>query len=138
MCPPYTQDVYWTYIRRPGRLLNVLCTFNLRRVFTGSFDWFQKQSFVDIFQNRRSWKFRNIHRKIQVLESLFNKVAGHKTWEYCEIFKKSFFIEHLWWPLLRFQASFFFLYLWKHKKTKGYLMPSSRIENEHWSEISEL
>ena len=29
---PSTQDVNWTYIRRPGRLLNVLCKFNLRPV----------------------------------------------------------------------------------------------------------
>ena len=27
---PWTQDVNWMYIRRPGRLLNVLCTFHLR------------------------------------------------------------------------------------------------------------
>ena len=30
-----TQDVNWTYIRRSGSLLNVLCTFNLRPVSTG-------------------------------------------------------------------------------------------------------
>ena len=32
---PWTQDVNWTYIRRSGRLLNVLCTFNLRPVPRG-------------------------------------------------------------------------------------------------------
>ena len=48
-----------------------------------------------------------------MLEPLFNKVAGLKAYnfikkspqpkcscEYCEIFKNSFFIEHLWWLLL--------------------------------------
>ena len=25
--------------------------------------------------------------------------------EYCEVFKNSFFIEHLWWPLLYFELS---------------------------------
>ena len=28
-------NVYMTFKRRPGRLLNVLCTFNLRHVSTG-------------------------------------------------------------------------------------------------------
>ena len=32
---PWTQDVSWTDIRRPGRLLNVLCTFNLHLVPRG-------------------------------------------------------------------------------------------------------
>ena len=36
----------------------------------------QKQSFADILQERFSYKFRNFHRKIPVLESLFNKVLG--------------------------------------------------------------
>ena len=36
----------------------------------------QKQSFADIVPNRYSQKFRNIHRKTPVLESLFSKVAG--------------------------------------------------------------
>ena len=36
---------------------------------------FQKQSFADVLQNRCSWKFRKFHRKVVVLESLFNKVA---------------------------------------------------------------
>ena len=61
-------------------------------------------------------KFSNIHRKTPVLESLLNKVAGligcsliEKklelqyrcfTVEYHEMFKNSFFIEHLWWLVL--------------------------------------
>ena len=28
----------------------------------------QKQPYADVFQNRRSWKFRNIHRKTSVLD----------------------------------------------------------------------
>ena len=44
----------------------------------------------NVLQNRCSLKFRNIHRKTPVLESLFNKVAG----------LNSFFIEHLRWLLL--------------------------------------
>ena len=31
----WAHDVNWTYIRRPGRLLNVLCTSNLRSVSKG-------------------------------------------------------------------------------------------------------
>ena len=34
---PADTDVNWTYIRRPGRLLNVLCTFYLRPVLQGRF-----------------------------------------------------------------------------------------------------
>ena len=52
-----------------------------------------------------------IHRKTPALESLFNKVAGLQLYKkatpthlffygYCEIFKNSFFIEHLWWLFL--------------------------------------
>ena len=53
-------------------------------------------------------EFRNIHRKTHVLEPLFNKVAGFKacnfiketptqefSYEYCEIFKKTYFEKHL-------------------------------------------
>ena len=48
-----------------------------------------------------SWKFPNIHRETSVFESLFNKAAGMRvfSYEYCEIFKNIFFIEHLWWLL---------------------------------------
>ena len=50
--------------------------------------------------------FSNFDRKMSVLESFFNKVAGLKaatklfSCEYCEIFKNSFFMEHLRWLLL--------------------------------------
>ena len=36
----------------------------------------QKQQYADVLQNRCSEKFRNIQRKIPVLESLYNKDAG--------------------------------------------------------------
>ena len=42
-----------------------------------SFD-VKKQSFADSLQNRCSEKFRNIHRKTPVLESLFNKITDLK------------------------------------------------------------
>ena len=54
-----------------------ICIVNfpfLWSVFTLHF--VQKQLFTDVLQNRCSQKFRNIHRKTPVLESLFDKVAG--------------------------------------------------------------
>ena len=65
----------------------------------------EKQPFADVFRNRCSSKFCNIHRKTTpVLESLFNKVAGLKasnfikkrylhvfSCEYCKILKNTFF-----------------------------------------------
>ena len=73
----------------------------------------EKQPLIDVLQNRCSKNFRNIHRKTPVLESHFNKLAGLQLHqkesltqvlycEYCEIFKKSFFIE----LLLRKDATF--------------------------------
>ena len=69
----------------------------------------QKQPFPDVFQNRCLQKFPSIHRKTPALESLFNKLAGLKVFnfikkrlqtqvfscKYYDIFKNSFFIEHL-------------------------------------------
>ena len=48
-------------------------------------NWSQKQLFADVRQNSCSEKFRNIHRKTAVLESLYNKVAGPKT---CSFIKR--------------------------------------------------
>ena len=45
----------------------------------------QNQPFAGILQNKCSQKLRNFHRKVPVLESLFNKVAGLKT---CNFIKK--------------------------------------------------
>ena len=36
----------------------------------------QKHLFADVLQNICSKKFRNTHREVPILESLFNKVAG--------------------------------------------------------------
>ena len=68
----------------------------------------QKQPLLDVFQNRCLQQFLSIHRKTPALESLFNKLAGLKVFnfikkrlqtqvfscKYYEIFKNSFFIEH--------------------------------------------
>ena len=51
----------------------------------------QKQQFADVFQNRLSYKFRNIHWEIPLLEPIFNKVA---------YFRAALFIAHLRWLLL--------------------------------------
>ena len=37
----------------------------------------QKQPFADVFQNRCSCEFQNIHMKTPVLEFFLNKVAGN-------------------------------------------------------------
>ena len=81
--------------------------------------YFQKQPYADILQNMRRKKFWNIHRKTFVLESLFSNVTGltpckfistssqkrlQHMWlqqsENFEIFRNSFFMEHLRWLLL--------------------------------------
>ena len=50
-------------------------------------------------KKRYSWKFDKFYRKTPVLESLFNKVAETPTQvfscEICQIFKKTYFEEHL-------------------------------------------
>ena len=45
----------------------------------------QKQPFANVLQNRCSYKFPNIHKKISVLETIFNKVTGLKA---CNFIKK--------------------------------------------------
>ena len=66
-------------------------------------------TFADILQNRYSSKFRNIQRKVYLYSGLFSiKLQTFRTatllkrdsstgdsYEYCEIYKNSFFIEHL-------------------------------------------
>ena len=47
---------------------------------------FQQRLLADVLQNKCSWKFCNIHRKIPVLESLFNKIPGLQA---CNLFKKT-------------------------------------------------
>ena len=64
-----------------------------------------KQSFTDIFLNRCSWKFRISHKKylcwslflIKLQISFYSKETPTQflSCEYCDIFKNSFFKEHL-------------------------------------------
>ena len=74
----------------------------------------QKHSSVGVLWKQCSWKFRKIHRKTPVPESLFNKVVGLKPatllkkslWHRCfsvnfaKFLRTPFFTEHLWWLLL--------------------------------------
>ena len=54
--------------------------------FYEQFDiWYKRSSRSQIFF--KMWKICNIHRKAPVLGSLFNKVAGLKVSNFCEIFK---------------------------------------------------
>ena len=66
--------------------------------------FFQKQPFANVLQNRCSEKFRNIHGETPVPESLqlYQKETPTQVFscENCEIFKNSFFIEHLLWLIL--------------------------------------
>ena len=73
----------------------------------------QKQPFADVLQNRRSLKFRNIHRETPALDSLFNIFTGPKPWNFikkglqhrcfprniAKLLRATFFIVHLWWLL---------------------------------------
>ena len=80
----------------------------------------QKQSFANILQNRCSYKFPNIHKKISVLKPLFNAVRGLKdynfnkketptqvfSFEYHKFFQNSFFMKYLQWLLLNMAEEF--------------------------------
>ena len=47
----------------------------------------QKQPFIDVLQNKCSYKLCNIDRKTPVSECLFNKVPTQVfSYKYCEIF----------------------------------------------------
>ena len=83
-----------------------LLSYDLKNVLT--------KQFPNVLQNRCSYKFPNIHKKIYVLKSLFNTVRGLKaynfnkketstqgfSYEYHKIFKNSFFMKLLQWLLL--------------------------------------
>ena len=81
----------------------------------------QKQPFADVLQNRCSYKFRNIHTKATVLESLFNKVAGIRLQKRLEhrcfpvniakFLRTAFVIEHLWCLLLKRTPSLSYLFI---------------------------
>ena len=69
------------------------------------------QPFANVLQNRCSYKFLDILKKICLLEPLFNKVAGLMacnfsekqipthlfSCEYHKLFENSFFMEQVWW-----------------------------------------
>ena len=73
--------------------------------------WHQKQQFTEVFRNRCSYKFRNIHRKTSMLESPSDKVVGLNTCNFTEkrlqhrcflmdiakFLRATFFIEYLRW-----------------------------------------
>ena len=83
----------------------------------------QKQLFAEFHQNKRSYKFCNIHRKIPVSECFFRKVAGlepcksiKRRLQYrCfpvnipKLLKKAFSIGQIWWLLLELR---YFFSLW--------------------------
>ena len=71
----------------------------------------KKQSFTDVLQNRCSYKFPDIQKKIPALKSLFNKVNDLKACNFNKKrdkrfpvnitkFLRSFFMAHLRWLLL--------------------------------------
>ena len=62
---PQTQDINWTYIRHPGRLLNVLCTFKLCPVSTRVSFWMLLTTFPCYYM------FTNISRIIFKFEKQF-------------------------------------------------------------------
>ena len=53
-----------------------------------------RSSRSQLFFKKMLLKISNIHMKTPVLESLFNKVTGLLSCEYCEVFTNSFFIKH--------------------------------------------
>ena len=61
----------------------------------------KKQSFADVFQNRCSQKFLNIHRKTPVLE-FFKKRLQHRCFpvNIAKFLRTVFLMEHLRWQLL--------------------------------------
>ena len=62
-----------------------LLSYNLKNVLTKQFLKMQKQPFANVLQNRCSYKFPDIHKKISVLKSLVNTVRSLKA---CNFSKK--------------------------------------------------
>ena len=97
-----------------------LLSSDLKNVFTKHFP--KKQPFVNALQIRCYYKFPNIHKKISVLEYIFNKVRRLMTcnftkketttpafsYEYHKMYvwEKLFFMKHLRWLLLRMAEEF--------------------------------
>ena len=92
---------------------NYLCSISTQETFKRSRSRVQKQPFANVIKNM-FLKFRNIHSKISVLGSLFNKVAELQA---CNFIKKwlqhrcfpvntanllrTFYTEHLQWLVLQ-------------------------------------
>ena len=106
----------------------------------------KKQPFANAINNI-FLKFRNIHSEISVLESLLNKVAELQacnvikkttptqvfSCEYCEVFKNSFFIEHLRWLVLQVlyknSCSQGFCKLHENISSSGYFLIKIQAQN---------
>ena len=77
--------------------------------------------------NRRPWRFCNAHMKTPVLEFLFNKYAGLKTWnfnknrlrhryfpvELAKFLRTPFFTEHIQWLLLEISQELSLYCIWE-------------------------
>ena len=61
-----------------------LLSYDLKDVLTKQFPKMQKQPFANVLQNRCSYKFPSIHKKICVLKSLFNTVKDLKACNFNE------------------------------------------------------
>ena len=89
-------------------VLNFEC-YTLICMFVSSVSMCQQKQFPDVLQNRCSWKFHDILEEtpMLLLQSLFNKVAGHRS---TTLLKKTatqgFSWNFSWW-----QCSFFKWYL---------------------------
>ena len=89
--------------------LKTLQIKNRKKVFWQLATDIQEQSFAGVFHKRCSEKFCKIHRKTPVLESLFNKVAGHQA---CNFIKNR--IQHRCFPakVLQSTSDGWFWILW--------------------------
>ena len=83
-----------------------LLSSDLKNALTKHFP--KMQPFANILQNRCYYKFSDIHKKISVLESLFNKVTGLMCFavNITKCLRKAFFMECLWWLLLKMVEEF--------------------------------
>ena len=67
---------------------NIYCW---KRNARNGWEYYKKHPFADVPQNMCSQKFRYIHKKRPVLESLFNRNSNTGLSLHCKIFKNSFF-----------------------------------------------
>ena len=94
--------------------LKTLQVKNRKKVFWQLATDIQEQPFAGVLLKRCSEQFRKFHKKTPVLESLFNKIAGHQPCNYIKkrlqhnrfpakfpkILRTNFFTEHLRWLIL--------------------------------------